>query len=131
MPLIRVTLTDKQYAHIDKLADAAQVEHGAIVRTLIDLDLEGGTNVPEKVMELLEDLYAVVKGNAAAKKVLAEKVPTSIVQLKNRKGTILTPEQDEAILTMRKQGHTYREIEEYFGIGHGTVYRAVARANKR
>lgn len=130
MPLVRVTLTDAQFKHVDRLAVDAEVEHGEIIRTLVDLDISGTTQCPAKVIDLVGQLYALVVGKPNTKfNSVAEAVP--VMLKKNRKGTVTTPEQDEEILYMRERGHTWREIEKHFGIGHGTVFRAAERARKR
>jgi hypothetical protein len=111
MPVIRVSLNTKQYAHVEKIANSASADAGDVIRALINLDME--------------------KGGLGVKPEKAKHMPAHAM-------TILTNQDDLRILQLRDRGLTWPEVVQEIQylkpddtVSRGAVMRGYQRALKK
>jgi|SRR6185436_7093808 len=61
MAMIRVSITDRQMAHLERLADCAQAGIEDVVKALIDLDMKGTPPAQPVSLSKLNDMDLVVR----------------------------------------------------------------------
>jgi|SRR6185312_2643503 len=112
MPIIRVTLSQEQYKYIEKIAEAANVDGGEVIRTLVDMEMKRPKQIP--VLHKTGD-----------------KMPAHAM-------SILTPEDDRTIYQLRAQGQTWRAVMQLIqdrhpndNISYGAVQRGFYRAARQ